>query len=212
MRSSWPFALAVIAIGAVAGVAIAGRPQESDGFVLDSAVPVAGSPSSTTTVLDTTVASQTVPAQTVASEPTTTAVATTITQSPTTIAPTTVPTTVAPTTTAAPTTSTIAGPLPRDQVRLVLANGDGRFRLASVVADRIRPLGYVVDLGDALALVDATVIYYRPGFDDEAAFAAIDIGVPDAIVLPFPINRSQPITTSDANGDVIIVLGPDAPR
>jgi len=43
----------------------------------------------------------------------------------------------------------------------VLANGDGRFRLASAVADRIRPLGYVIDLGDAVSLVDATVIYWR---------------------------------------------------
>jgi len=36
--------------------------------------------------------------------------------------------------------------------------------------------------------------------------------VPDALILPFPTNASQPITTSDDNGDVIVVLGPDAPR
>ena len=95
---------------------------------------------------------------------------------------------------------------------MVLANGDGRFRLASVTADRIRALGYVIALGDALKTVDATVIYYRPDFDDEAAFAAIDIGVPDAIIFPFPFKSSQPITDSDDSGDVIIVLGPDAPR
>jgi hypothetical protein len=94
----------------------------------------------------------------------------------------------------------------------VIANGDGRFRLASVTADRIRPLGYIIDLGDALDPVDATVIYYRPGFDDEAAFAAIDIGVPDAIIIAFPTNSSQPLTDSDDGGDVIVVLGPDAPR
>jgi hypothetical protein len=218
MRRSWPFALAVIAIGATAGVAIAGRPQSTDGFVLDSAVTVAGSESSTTTVSAQTVPAQTVPATIVpattatSQAATTTPVAPTVAKVSTTIVPTTVPTTVAPTTTAAPTTSTIAGPLPRDQVRLVLANGDGRFRLASVVANRIRPLGYAVGLGDALTLVKATVIYYRPGFDDEAAFAAVDIGVPDAAIFALPTNRSQPITTSDANGDVIIVLGPDAPR
>jgi hypothetical protein len=213
MRRSWPFVLAVIAIGAVAGVAIAGRPQPSDGFVLDSAVTVVESPSSTSVVPDTAGA-----ATTAAPEPTTsTAVPTTssepaATTTVTTAAPTTVPTTEAPTTIATPTTATIPGPLPRDQVRLVLANGDGRFRLASTTADRIRPLGYVIDLGDATTPVDATVIYYRPGFDDEAAFAAVDIGVPDAAIFPFPINRSQPITNSDDNGDVIVVLGPDAPR
>ena len=205
MRRSWPFALAVIAVGAVAGVAIAGRPTPSDEFVLDPSVTVAVGPSS----------SSTVPADTTTSAAPVTStieVTTTTAEATTTAAPTTVASTEAPTTTAAPTTTIIPGPLPRDQVRLVLANGDGRFRLASTTADRIRPLGYVIDLGDAISPVDGTVIYYRPGFDDEAAFAAVDIGVPDALILPFPTNPSQPITTSDDNGDVIVVLGPDAPR
>ncbi|HEY5424070.1 MAG TPA: LytR C-terminal domain-containing protein [Ilumatobacteraceae bacterium] len=205
MRRSWPFALAVIAVGAVAGVAIAGRPTPSDEFVLDPSVTVAVEPPTSTTVpADTTTSAA--PATSTTEVTTTTAAATT------TLAPTTVASTEAPTTTAAATTTIIPGPLPRDQVRLVLANGDGRFRLASTTADRIRPLGYVIDLGDAINPVDATVIYYRPGFDDEAAFAAVDIGVPDALILPFPTNASQPITTSDGNGDVIVVLGPDAPR
>jgi len=205
MRRSWPFALAVIAVGAVAGVAIAGRPTPSDEFVLDPSVTVAVGPSS----------SSTVPADTTTSAAPVTStieVTTSTAEATTTAAPTTVASTEAPTTTAAPTTTIIPGPLPRDQVRLVLANGDGRFRLASTTADRIRPLGYVIDLGDAIGPVDGTVIYYRPGFDDEAAFAAVDIGVPDALILPFPTNASQPITTSDDNGDVIVVLGPDAPR
>jgi len=212
MRRSWPFVLAVIAVGAVAGVAIAGRPQPSDGFVLDSTVTVVESPSSTSVVPGTAAPGTT------AAEGTTSTAAPTTTSEPaatttaTTAAPTTVPITAAPTTIATPTTATISGPLPRDQVRLVLANGDGRFRLASTTADRIRPLGYVIDLGDAITPVDATVIYYRPGFDDEAAFAAVDIGVPDAVIFPLPINRSRPITNSDDNGDVIMVLGPDAPR
>ena len=57
----------------------------------------------------------------------------------------------------------------------MIANGDGRFRLASITADRLAPLGYIIDLGDALQTVDATIIYYRPGFDDEAAIVANDI-------------------------------------
>ena len=203
MRRSWPFALAVVAVGAVAGVAIAGRPQPSDDFVLDSAVTVAESASTTSTPESPTSTSESASS---------TAAATSTTAAPaTTTAPTTIPRTEAPTTTTAQTPTTIADPLPRDQVRLVIANGDGRFRLASTTADRIRPLGYVIELGDAVQPVDATVIYYRPGFDDEAVFAAGDIGVPDALIFPFPFKPSQPITTSDDNGDVIIVLGPDAP-
>ena len=73
----------------------------------------------------------------------------------------------------------------------MLANGDGRFKLASTTADRMRPLGYIIDLGDSVKPVDATIIYYRPGFADEAAIVAKDLGVPNAIVAAFPANASR---------------------
>jgi hypothetical protein len=205
VRKPWPLALFVIVVGGVAGLAIAGRPETVDPFVLGPGTTGAISTSSSSESAATT--STSAPATT-----TTIAAVTTVPAASTSVAATVVPTTAAPTTTEALPTTTIAGPLPRDQVRLVIANGDGRFRLASITADRIRSLGYVIALGDAVQTVDATVIYYRPDFDDEAAFAAIDIDVPDAIILPFPFNDSQPITDIDGSGDVIIVLGPDAPR
>ena len=210
MRKSWPFALAVSVVGAFAGLAIAGRPVPSDTFVLD---PSATVPLETTSA--SVIASSTSVGEPATSTTTTIAASTTSAVSASTsVAPTTAAatTTAAPTTTDAPTTTTIPGPLPRNKVRLVLANGDGRFKLASVTADRIRSLGYIIDLGDTVNLVGATVLYYRPGFDDEAEIAANDIGVPDAIIVAFPTNSSQPITNSDDGGDVIVVLGPDAPR
>ena len=206
MRKSWPYALVVIVVGGLAGLAIAGRQVPSDPFVLDPGITAAESAPSTSAGTATTSTSE--PAVTTTIAATTSAVALT-SVAPTTAAPTT---TELPTTTTAPTTTVPGGPLPRDQIRLVIANGDGRFRLASATADRIRSLGYIIDLGDTPTLVDATTIYYRPGFDDEAVYAAADIGVPDAIILAYPINASQPITDSDARGDLIIVLGPDAPR
>jgi len=211
MHRSWPFVVAVIAVGVGAGAAIAGRPVASDAFVLGAPATTAepSSPTSTVPAVSSTPAPITVVATTAVA--TTAATATTVVPT-TSIASTTIPPTVPSTTTVEPATTTTVGPLPRNQFRLVLANGDGRFRLASTTADRIRPLGYTIKLGDALNIVDATVIYYRPGFDDEAAFAAVDIGVPDALILPFPAHTSQPITTADDGGDVIIVLGPDAPR
>ena len=204
MRKSWPFALAVIVVGGLAGLAIAGRPVASDPFVLDPTITVPLSQPSTSAIASTTSTSEP------ATSTTTTTVSTSTSVAPTTAAPTT--TTAAPTTTAAATTTTIPGPLPRNQVRLVIANGDGRFKLASITADRIRSLGYIIDLGDTLNRVGATVVYYRPGFDDEATIAAQDIGVPNAIIAAFPTKLAQPITNSDDRGDVIIVLGPDAPR
>ena len=207
MRKSWPFALAVIAVGGLAGVAIAGRPVPADPFVLDPSITVPIADSTPTTLLPATTSTE--PEST-----TTTSAPTTTTPASTTTAPATTSTTTiaATTTTVSATTTTLAGPLPRNQVRLVLANGDGRFRLASVTADRIAPLGYIIDLGDTINTVPATIIYFRPGFEDEAEIVAVDIGVPDAIVAAFPTNSSQPITTSDAQGDIVAVLGPDAPR
>lgn len=206
MRKSWPFAVAVIVVGGLAGIAIAGRPTASDPFVLDPSITVVSDTTPSTEPASTT--STTVKAVT------TTTVVPTATDGPTTsVADTTGPTTtVGPTTTAAPTSTTIAGPLPRNKVRLVIANGDGRFKLASTTGDRLAPLGYIIDLADALKVVDATVIYYRPGFDDEAEILAKDVGVPNAIVIAFPASASEPITDSDDRGDVIVVLGPDAPR
>jgi hypothetical protein len=49
MRKSWPFALAVIAVGGLAGVAIAGRPVPADEFVLGPSVTVPVTDSTTTT-------------------------------------------------------------------------------------------------------------------------------------------------------------------
>ena len=208
MRKSWPLALAVIVVGGLAGVAIAGRPQPADTFVLDPTISVTITPPTTSEAGSITTTSG---ATTTTNDITTTAAATTTT-SRTTAAATTTSTTKAVTTEAAPTTTTIAGPLPRGQVRLVIANGDGRFKLASITADRIRPLGYIIDLGDSLKPVDATIIYYRPGFDDEAGIVAKDINVPDAIIAALPTTSAQAVTNSDDRGDVIVVLGPDAPR
>lgn len=208
MRKSWPLALAVIVVGGLAGVAIAGRPQPADTFVLDPTISVTITPPTTSEAGSITTTSG---ATTTTNAITTTAAATTTT-SRTTAAATTTSTTKAVTTEAAPTTTTIAGPLPRGQVRLVIANGDGRFKLASITADRIRPLGYIIDLGDSLKPVDATIIYYRPGFDDEAGIVAKDINVPDAIIAALPTTSAQAVTNSDDRGDVIVVLGPDAPR
>jgi LytR cell envelope-related transcriptional attenuator len=204
MSKSWPFVLAVIVVGGLAGLAIAGRPVASDSFVLDASVTTRALESTTSTIAALTTTTERVT--------TTTAVAAGTTTEPTTtsVAPP-ASTTEAPTTTEA-TITTDTGPVPRNQIRLVIANGDGRFKLASTTADRIRPLGYIIDLGDALQPVGATIIYYRPGLDDEADIVANDISVPNAILAPYPTSAAQEITTSDDNGDVIVVLGPDAPR
>ena len=190
MRASWPFGVAVIVVGGLAGALIAGRPRPTDPFVLE--------PTTTSAELSTT------------SQPT--SVVPSVGSTPASTPDSTVATTVATTvnaTTEVPATAPNAEPVPRDEVRLVIVNGDGRSQLAAITADRIRALGYIVDVGVTSYRVDETVLFYRPGFDREATKAANDIGVPDAVLLEY--STEQPITSSDASGDIIVVLGGDAP-
>lgn len=118
-----------------------------------------------------------------------------------------------PTVTTAPTTTPALPPLTvrdRADVRLVLANGDGRYNLVGRNVDRLRPLGYVeIDQTDLANYVDRTTIYFRDGFEVEAYRLADDLSVPDALVEPLGL---VPVTNDDGAGDVIALLGPDAVR
>lgn len=83
------------------------------------------------------------------------------------------PATTAPATTAAPVDADL---LDGSQVRLVLANGDGRYNLVGRNVDRLTPLGHTtIDQTDALRSVDRTILYVRPGFENEAARLAADL-------------------------------------
>ena len=217
MRRTWFISAAIAVVGVLAGVGIAGRPTAGDTFIIDAAV---------TRSTDDTVAETSPPA-------TAEAVSTSSTPAPppdstTTVAPTTVAPTAAETTsTAVPETTTIPPPpttvavettaappenqtLDRADVRLVVANGDGRFNLAGANGNRLEKAGYVtIDLADVAASSDPTVLYYRPGFDDEAAIVAADLLVPGARLEPLP---DTPITINDEFGDIVVVLGTDAVR
>jgi hypothetical protein len=212
VRKEWPFYIAVACAGVVAGVAIAGLPDDDESLSITA-------PSTTIEVIATfdsiaeggtgSLATTTVVASSPVVPDSTAPVATDA--PPATTADTTTTSAAAPTSTVAtPTTVAPTGPLDRAAVRLVLANGDGRFNLVGRNADRLLALGYVTidqtDVGDRPA---ATTIYFRPGFDDEAAILAGDLQTPNAIVTALP---ATPITANDDAGDLIVVLGPDAQR
>ena len=219
MRTTWPFLAATAAVGLAIGTLIAGIPSSGGDItvaegVSGSLVPgVTAAPSGSTypplTVTPTTYRGvpETDPGTTTSTvlvAPDTTVAATTTVAVTTTTAP---PETTPPTT---PTTAVTGDLLDRSVVRLVLANGDGRYNLVGRNVDRLTPLGYTeIDQTDASNYVDRTVLYFRPGFDDEAARLAADLLVPDALLEPLP---DQPVTDSDANGDIVVILGPDAVR
>jgi hypothetical protein len=141
-----------------------------------------------------------------ASVTTTTAVADTVPDETTTTRPTaSTSNTIAPAT-----TTTVPALRDRADVRVVLANASSASGLVSANADRLRTAGYVevtgVDVRDRVA---ASVVYYRPGFEEEAAVVAADLELGGAELLPQPGTALTPI---DDQGDVIVRLGPDASR
>lgn len=224
MRSTWPYLAAVVAAGIGAGTWIAGLPRTEAGIVIATggSGPVDPGAQNTVALLPTssfppiTVTPTTEPVRNPvppAGSDTTTTVGTTVPPAAT-VVETTVPTTTpTPTTTPPPPTTTApvdADLLDRSQVRLVLANGDGRYNLVGRNVDRLTPLGYTtIDQTDAPRSFDRTVLYVRPGFEDEAARLAADLLVPGALIEPLP---AEPVTINDDLGDIIVVLGPDAVR
>ena len=122
------------------------------------------------------------------------------------------------TTTAAPatTTTTTVAPVPTrppNQVRVLVANGSGVPRGASMVTGVLSPAGYTT-LPPASALpTDASGIYYRPAYssDARAIMEVVAPGNPDLISslpsggLDVPPNALDRV--ADAN--VVIILGAD---
>jgi hypothetical protein len=195
MNRTWPFVVAVGVVGALAGGAIAGRPESVDELIIDpSAV------TSTTVAFD-------LPSGTGLLEPTTTTGGAEADASPS----ASDATTSTSTTLSASTSTSAAATFDRATVRLVVANASSRTGLAKANGDRMTELGYdQVDLGDADQPVELTTIYYRSGFLEAAALVSADLGIEGAPILEIPSDLATPLTNSDQFGDVIVLLGPDA--
>lgn len=150
-------------------------------------VALAGRP---TTADQTVIPATTAPAPT--SEPATTS---------TTAASTT--TAAAPSTTEPSTTTTALDPA---TVRMLAANGTRRSGVATRTADRLKAVGFTqTSATDSIDPVEVSTIYYRDGFADAAAAAALALGLDPAEVVPY----AQPISSIDDTGDVIVALGAD---
>lgn len=218
VRSTWPALVAVVAVGTVIGISIGGLPASRAGEVdLSAATTTAFVPPLDTSPWATAPASTTAATAPQTAPTTTTAVAASPVTTTTPAAVQPLPETTTGTTGITVTTGTSVVPdvaplLDRAAVRVVLANGDGRFNLVGINADRILPLGYLTiaqtDLSES-GRVARTTIYFRDGFDGEARRLAEDLLVPAALLEPL---GDRTATNADASGDVIALLGPDAVR
>lgn len=197
--ASWPYVVGVAVLGIGLGTLIAGLPEPAEG--VPYRIPAEGGlvtvPVQSLPPLDTTsIGSVTTVAPTTTSAPATT-VAPTTTSTPTTTVP-------------APETTVEAPARNRADVRLVVANGDGRFNLVGANVARLRALGYVtIDETDVGQRPPATIIYVRAGFEREAVVMAQDLNTPNAVIAAL---TDQPVTVNDDKGDLVVVLGPDAQR
>jgi hypothetical protein len=155
----------VAAIAALAGVAIAGLPNNvgtaATIIVPDTTVP-------TTTVV-------TAPAETVVEEP---AETTPVEETTTTVPETTPPVPETTTTTTEPAVD-------RASVVVVSVNGAGTTGLATRVRDQLIEAGFTnARATDGNTLVDATVVYFAPAFVREAVEVAEELGLTLSDVRP----------------------------
>ena len=112
----------------------------------------------------------------------------------------------ATTTTAAASTTT--APLrPPAQVKVLVANGSGVQGLAALISGKLHTAGYdVLASVNATQRVAASVVYYAPGYNREAATLAQTLGLPATSVQALP--TAAPVS-SLGTANVLVVAGPD---
>jgi hypothetical protein len=110
------------------------------------------------------------------------------------------------------TSTTLGPPKPANEITVLVANGSGVQGAASAMSDQLKAAGYKVPEPDnAKGNVQATVVYYAPGFQREAATLAESIGANPATVQAMP----NPVPTEDGDlrgAQIAVVLGPDLAR
>jgi hypothetical protein len=229
--------LVVIVLGALAGIAIAGRGDapDHDLIITDAEVAAASTDAPTTAPPTTAAAPTTQPppvteAETMLPETTLAETTTTIADASTTVVETTAsaadPTTTAPvaaSSTTAPATQTTVAPdstgvdattttvfmLDRGAVRVMVANATARSGLASGTVDRLKAVGYTKAFAvDALAQRPDTLIIVNPGVELFGFQVGIDLGITEDKVYS---KGPGSVSSDDSRADVYVVLGDDWP-
>ena len=87
----------------------------------------------------------------------------------------------------------------------MVANAGGANGLAASYADRVRALGYAeVEAANAVDRRNSSIVYWGPGWEDEARRLASELGIGATEPLP-----SAPIVLGRFDGDVWAVIGVD---
>jgi len=108
------------------------------------------------------------------------------------------------------TTTTTLALRPPAEVPTIVLNDSGIAGAAGSYSDVLASLGYTLTNpdganADAAGDAAATVVYYAPGFEAEAAAVAVAIGAPDTAVAALPATPPGPI----AGASIVVVIGTD---
>lgn len=130
-------------------------------------------------------------------------------------------------TTTSTTTTTSAPPVvthPPGEVKVAVMNGTGVRGRAGRTADTLNATGFVTTAKNTQQdRVEASVIYYRPGYGDDAKSVASVLGAPPDIITPAPgtimtliRNPESPADLEEFNifavvGTDNVILDPDPP-
>ena len=193
---SWPVLVGIAVVGSLCGVVIAGQ-DEPVGTVTAVPALIEADPA---TISSTSTSASTIDssggAATLAS--TTTSI---VQSSP-----------VVPTPSSTTTDDDGSTDTDRSTLRLVIAGADGRAGLADATAARLTTLGYGnFHIAQPTSPVEFTVIYFRSGFNRAAVAVATDLQADDPMLEELTDDAANPLTDADPKGDVIVLLGSDAP-
>lgn len=209
-------ALLAVAAGLGVGLAVSGLPDDDPDTSIDPAAPVTSDDFSATTTPaapSTAVPSTEDGGGPDTSAPATSAAATTTSETSaldTTLTATTTPET-SPPDTAETLTTEGGGDLPaRNEIRVVVANGNGVTGAAGFTADLLRLAGYAqVNRANGTELFERTVVYHDDGFEEAAIRLVDDLDLGDVFVVPVagapPTNPPAAPPAGDAQ--ILVYLG-----
>jgi hypothetical protein len=104
-------------------------------------------------------------------------------------------------------TTTIAPPRPPSAVKVLVANASGVRGLAGLTATKLHTAGYnPLAVVNATKQVTTTIVYYQPGYEQEAAALAQVLGLPATAVQPM---ATPPPVTNLSTANILVVAGPD---
>jgi hypothetical protein len=112
----------------------------------------------------------------------------------------------------AATSTTVPVAHPPGTVNVLVLNGvDPKKAIAKPAATQVSAAGFAtLPPRDATKTVTASVVYFQPGFQPDAAAVARLLSIPPAAVVPLP--TPPPPEIGDLGGaQVVVIVGPDAP-